>query len=80
MNSIVRLRDLETGDRWTCALVYPDDARSSALSVPIDRPLGQALLGKNVGQIIRSPRGAGVRRLRIQSVLYQPEAAGEDQL
>jgi regulator of nucleoside diphosphate kinase len=80
MNSIVRLRDMDTGDCWTCALAYPDDARSSTRNVSIDRPLGQALLGKNVGQIIRWQSGGSVRRLRIQNVVYQPEAAGHHRL
>lgn len=77
MNSIVTLRNLDSGDRLTCLLVYPDDARTSARAVSVSRPLGQAMLGKRVGQIIHWPSGARVRRLRIQSVLYQPEAAGD---
>ena len=77
MNSQVVLRSLESGDRLTCTLAYPSEARASGRHVPVTRPLGAAMLGKRVGQIIRWPTGARERRLRIQSVPYQPEAAGE---
>jgi regulator of nucleoside diphosphate kinase len=57
-------------------LAYPSEARLSPRSVSVTRPLGTAMLGKRVGQVIRWPGGARDRRLRIQQVLYQPEAAG----
>jgi regulator of nucleoside diphosphate kinase len=77
MNSQVVLRNLDSGDRLTCTLAYPSEARGSRRHVSVTRPLGTAMLGKRVGQIIRWPGGARERRLRIQSVPYQPEAAGE---
>jgi regulator of nucleoside diphosphate kinase len=77
MNSQVVLRNLESGDRLTCTLTYPSEARASRRHVSVTRPLGTAMLGKRVGQIIRWRGGARERRLRIQSVPYQPEAAGE---
>jgi regulator of nucleoside diphosphate kinase len=77
MNSLVVLRNLDSGDRLTCRLAYPHEARLSPHSVSVSRPLGVAMLGKHVGQVIRWPRGHTDRRLRIQQVLYQPEAAGD---
>ncbi|MGB7160116.1 MAG: nucleoside diphosphate kinase regulator [Tepidisphaeraceae bacterium] len=77
MNSQVVLRNLDSGDRLTCTLAYPSEARTSRRHVSVARPLGTAMLGKRVGQIIRWPGGANDRRLRIQTVLYQPEAAGD---
>ena len=76
MNSQVVLRNLESGDRMTCTLAYPSEERASRQYVSVTRPLGTAMLGKRVGEIIRWPRGARERRLRIQSVPYQPEAVG----
>lgn len=76
MNSLVVLRNLDSGDRLTCRLAYPSEARQSPRNVSVTRPLGTAMLGKRVGQVIRWPGGARDRRLRIQQVLYQPEAAG----
>jgi len=40
-------------------------------------PIGTALLGERVGAEIRWEVPAGVRRLRIEELLYQPEAAGD---
>ena len=77
MNSLVVLRNLDSGDRLTCRLAYPHESRQSHRNVCVSRPLGTAMLGKRVGQIIRWPSGTRERRLRIQQVLYQPEAAGD---
>jgi regulator of nucleoside diphosphate kinase len=77
MNSLVVLRNLDSGDRLTCRLAYPNQARQSRYNVSIARPLGMAMLGKRVGQIIRWPSGTRDRRMRIQQVLYQPAAAGD---
>ena len=76
MNSQVVLRNLDSGDRMTCTLAYPSEARASRYHVSVTRPLGTAMLGKRVGAIIRWPGGSRERRLRIQSVPYQPEAVG----
>jgi regulator of nucleoside diphosphate kinase len=80
MNSQVVLRNIDSGDRLTCTLTYPGEDRASPRYVSVTRPLGTAMLGKRVGQIIRWPAGARERRLRIQSVPYQPEAAGDRNL
>ena len=77
MNSLVALTDMDTGARLIATLVYPRDGRLSPREVPVTTPLGAAMLGKRVGQIIRWPRGTKDRRLRIQRVMYQPEAAGD---
>ena len=77
MNSLVVLHNLDSGDHMTCRLASPYEARQSPRNVSVSRPLGTALLGKRVGQIIRWPGGSRDRSLRIQQVLYQPEAAGD---
>jgi regulator of nucleoside diphosphate kinase len=77
MNSLVVLRSLDSGAPVTMRLAYPHEARRSPHSVSVSGPLGTAMLGKRVGQIIRWPRGRTDRRMRIQQVLYQPEAAGD---
>jgi regulator of nucleoside diphosphate kinase len=77
MNSLVVLRNLDCGDRLTCRLAYPSQARRSPHNVSVSRPLGTAILGKRVGQVVRWRAGMRERRMRIQQVLYQPEAAGD---
>jgi hypothetical protein len=39
-------------------------------------PLGSALIGYRAGDALESPTPRGTRRLVIEEVLFQPEAAG----
>ena len=71
MNSRVRFEDLDTG-------VYPKDADVNEGRVSVLAPVGSALLGLSVGQSIQWPLpGEKNRHLRVVSVTYQPEAAGD---
>lgn len=75
MNSEVRLRDLDSGDERVYRLVFPSQTRAGN-SISVLAPIGTAMLGYRVGDVIewRVPRG--VRRLKVLEVIYQPEAAG----
>ena len=77
MNSTVRLTDLESGTSHVYTIVFPSDADYDKGKISILAPLGTALLGYRVGDIVnwRMPRGD--RRLRIDEIVYQPEAAGD---
>jgi regulator of nucleoside diphosphate kinase len=77
MNSRLVLRNLDSGESITCTLAYPQELDLLRQQVSVASPLGANMLGKRVGQIVHWPAGAKVRRLRIQQVLYQPEAAGD---
>jgi regulator of nucleoside diphosphate kinase len=77
MHSRVRVRDLEEGESMTYTLVYPDDADINSGKVSILAPLGTALLGARVGQVVEFEAPAGARRLKVEKILYQPEAAGD---
>jgi regulator of nucleoside diphosphate kinase len=75
MNSTVRFRDDATGEETELSLVYPQDADIGAGKVSVLAPVGSALLGLSVGQSIEWPMPTGqTRRLRLEAVLYQPEA------
>jgi regulator of nucleoside diphosphate kinase len=77
MNSTVVFEDEETGERREVTLVYPKDAKSEEGRISVLAPVGSALIGLSVGQVIEWPLPAGrTRRLRIVAVPYQPEAAG----
>jgi regulator of nucleoside diphosphate kinase len=75
MNSEVRLQDLDSGTIQRYRLVFPNQFRSDN-SVSVLAPIGTAILGYRVGDVIewRVPRG--IRRLKVLEVIYQPEAAG----
>jgi regulator of nucleoside diphosphate kinase len=76
MHSRVVFED-ETGRRRDVQLVYPWEAAPERGRISILAPVGVALLGLSVGQVIDWPMPNGrTASLRIVSVLYQPEAAG----
>lgn len=78
MNSRVQFLDETTGQESEVTLVYPKDADLAAGRISILAPVGIALLGLSVGQSIdwKMPSGV-VKKLKVQQVLFQPEAEGE---
>ena len=76
MNSEVEVMDLDTGERRSLTVVFPAMAGIEAGRVSVLAPLGTALLGSRQGAQVtwQTPRGA--RQLRVENVVYQPEAAG----
>jgi regulator of nucleoside diphosphate kinase len=77
MNSTVALLDLETGEEETYTLVFPESADLSHGRISILAPIGTAMLGYEVGDVFEWEVPAGKRRLRVERILYQPEAAGD---
>jgi regulator of nucleoside diphosphate kinase len=77
MNSRARLLDRDQGEIFDYTLVYPADADFGQSKISVLAPIGAAMLGYRVGDEIEWPVPAGVRRLRVEEVLYQPEAAGD---
>lgn len=76
MNSVIRIRDLDTNETEEYELVYPTNADVSLNRISVLAPIGTALLGYRVGDIIEWPVPAGLRRLQVEEVLYQPERVG----
>jgi len=74
MNSRVRLKDDQADRDMALALVFPVDAARDAdpekFDVSVLSPLGLSILGRRIGDAVG-------RRVRIDGLLYQPEAAGE---
>jgi len=77
MNSIFELTDLDTNKIMVLKLVYPNDADFKKGHVSVLSPLGSALLGYKPGDIISFEVPKGVKQIRINKILYQPEANGE---
>ncbi len=75
MNSVVRLRDLDTDEVDQFQLVYPADADMAHHRISVLAPVGTAILGYQLGDVIEWPVPAGLRRLRVEMVSYQPEMA-----
>jgi regulator of nucleoside diphosphate kinase len=77
MNSRVRLKDLDTHEEMTYTLVFPADANIKENKISVLAPIGTAMLGYKMGDIIEWPVPSGQRRLKVIEILYQPEAAGD---
>lgn len=77
MNSRVRLRDMSKEDELVYTLVFPRDADMVKGRISILAPVGTAILGYRVGDIVEWQVPAGKRNFKIEEVLYQPEAAGD---
>lgn len=77
MNSRVRIRDLESGEASAFTVVFPRDADLASGKISVLSPVGTALLGYHVGDTIEWPIPAGRRRIRVEEIIYQPEASGD---
>ena len=77
MNSKVVLRDLDTSEDDTYTLVFPDDADVASGAISVLAPIGTAILGYKEGDTVEWIVPAGKRRIRIEKIVYQPEAAGD---
>jgi regulator of nucleoside diphosphate kinase len=75
MHSKVRLWDRASRRREVHTLVYPEEANPGAGKLSVLSPLGTALLGTRVGDVVKVPAAEGPRALKVQSILHQPEAA-----
>ena len=78
MNSSVLYEDVSTLEKGTVTVVYPADADPSGGKISVLSPVGAALLGETEGEEVELPLPHGqTRRIRINNVLYQPEAQGD---
>lgn len=80
MNSIVKLKDLDTGESLEYTLVYPGFSNPEEGKISVLAPIGTALLGYQEGSVIEWLVPSGQRRLKIEQILYQPESMGSFEL
>ncbi len=78
MGSEVQVTDLDRENTFVFHLVFPHLADASGGKVSVLAPLGMAVLGRSAGELVSWQVPAGVRRLRVDKVLYQPEREGRD--
>ena len=76
MNSRVRLTDVETNEEQIYTVVFPSEANLDDGKISILAPIGTAILGYRLGDTVEWRVPGGIRRLRIEEILYQPEAEG----
>ena len=78
MNSRVRFRDLTNNEEHVRTLIYPHLPNDAEDGLSVMAPIGAALLGLRVGDVIRwdLPNG-GQTHIEVLALLYQPDAAGK---
>jgi len=77
MNSTAELLDLDSGEAVILTLVFPQDADVDADRISILAPIGAGMLGYKVGDEFEWQVPAGLRRMKVIRIDYQPEAAGD---
>ena len=76
MNSKVELFDLDTEERLCVTVVFPGIADVESGRISALAPMGLALLGCREADEVEWPTPSRTRRLRIERIVYQPEASG----
>ncbi len=76
LHSTVRVLDVDTGAIMVYTVVFPAEANLAANRISVLAPIGTALIGYRIGDVIDWKTPGGTRRLRVEAVLFQPEASG----
>lgn len=76
MNSIVKLSFFNSNKQVQFRIVYPNEANLKDNRVSIFSPIATALIGYKVGDVVEWIVPAGLTQLKIDEIVYQPEAAG----
>lgn len=79
MNSIVQIRDLddEDGEPEVYTLAFPQQADVQNNRISVLAPIGRAILGRRIGDLVVIHTPSGRRRVQIEQIHYQPERAGQ---
>jgi len=76
LNTRMRVKDLDSSEESSIQLVFPNDEDFEHGKISILTPIGAALIGYSKGDMAEWKVPAGIRRLRIEEITYQPEADG----
>ena len=76
MNYIVKISFLNDNKHLEFQIVYPDQANLKERKISIFSPIATALIGYKVNDEIEWLVPAGLTRIKINEIIYQPEASG----
>jgi len=77
MNSVVKITFVNTNKQLKLAIVYPGQADIKENKISIFSPVATALIGYRAGDLIDWVVPAGMTKIRIDEIVYQPEASGD---
>lgn len=80
MNSIVKISFLNSQKQIQFQIVYPGKANLKEKKISIFSPIATGLLGYKTGDEIEWIVPAGPTKIRIDEIIYQPEADGKYEL
>ena len=68
--SRVEFTDLSTNARMKFEIVSPHEMNLEAGKISLKSPIGAALMGRKVGEIVEASVPSGILRLRIESITF----------
>jgi transcription elongation factor GreA len=71
LGAIVLIRDLETDDEWEYYLVDALQADPENDRISVHSPVGEALMGQKVGDVVEAPIPDGHARYEILSIRHE---------
>lgn len=77
MNSIVKVSFLNNNNQVKFQIVYPDKANVKENKISIFSPIATALIGYKLHDEIEWIVPGGLTKIRVDEIIYQPEAAGD---
>lgn len=77
MNSVVKISFVDSGKQQEFKIVYPNESNFKEKKVSIFSPIATALIGFRVGDLIEWMVPAGLTKIKIDEIIYQPEASGD---
>jgi len=77
MNSEFEIISLDLQKVMKFKLVYPQEANFSKGKLSVLSPLGCALIGCEENDEVEYKVPAGIKKVKIEKILYQPEEVGE---
>lgn len=77
MNSVVKIHFENNKTVTQFKIVYPDEANITEKKISIFSPVAAALIGYSVNDEIDWIVPAGMTKIIIDEIIYQPEAAGD---
>ncbi|MCW7493548.1 nucleoside diphosphate kinase regulator [Leptospira sp. 2 VSF19] len=77
MNSVIELKNLNELEFQEFRLVFPEEANTDENKISVLAPIGTAILGYKIGDVIQWKIPSGVNQFQITNIKYQPEANGD---
>jgi len=76
MNSIVKITFLNNNKQLQFQIVYPEQANLKENKISIFSPVATSLIGYKVNDEIEWIVPGGLTKIKIDEIIYQPEASG----